>query len=92
MNVESKLPFTDVARNRDFIDGLHLPSHEQVHVGRMFDAPLPPIVRDTPQDQNVPTADPRQPSGFVDNGSLVTFLAGVDRQSQADVLNSMLLA
>ena len=92
MNVESKLPFTDVARNRDFIDGLHLPSHDQVHVGRMFDAPLPPIVRDTPQDQNVPTADPRQPSGFVDNGSLVTFLAGVDRQSQADVLNSMLLA
>lgn len=83
----------NVAQKLQFIQALDLPARNQAHVGRVFATPPAPMVRDGAQTQdNVPTADPRQPSGFVDNGSLVTFLAGVDRQSQADVLNSMLLA
>ena len=82
-----------VARKLQFIEALEMPERNQAHVGRRFASPPKPIVRDdTPTQDNVPTADPRQPSGFIDNGSLVSFLAGVDRQSQADVLNSMLLA
>lgn len=76
-----------------FIDTLELPPRDQVHAGRLFAMTPSPLVRaDEPTTDNVPTADPSNPSGFVDNGSLVSFLAGVDRQSQADVLNSMLLA
>jgi hypothetical protein len=82
-----------VTRKLQFIEALEMPERNQAHVGRRFASPPKPIVRDdTPTQDNVPTADPRQPSGFIDNGSLVSFLAGVDRQSQADVLNSMLLA
>ena len=45
-----------------------------------------------PTTDGVPTADRNKPSGFVDSGSLVSFVAGVDQQKQADVLNSTLLA
>jgi hypothetical protein len=37
-------------------------------------------------------ADPTQPAGYVDAGSLVSFVAGVSQQNQDDVLNSTLLA
>lgn len=92
MSVEQK-PHISAQKKMQFIEALDLPSNNQVHVGRMFAIAPKPILRGDAQTQdNVPTSDPRQPSGFVDNGSLVSFLAGVDRQSQADVLNSMLLA
>jgi hypothetical protein len=82
-----------VEKKMQFISALDLPARHEVHVGRTFaSAPIPLVGDGTPTQDNVPTADPREPSGFIDNGSLVSFLAGVDRQSQADVLNSMLLA
>lgn len=84
---------TVMTEKMKFIQALELPSRDQAHAGRLFAAmPMPLVADDAPTTDKVPTADPTNPSGFVDNGSLVSFLAGVDRQSQADVLNSMLLA
>ncbi len=77
----------------DFVKNLELPPRDMVHVGReatvlfgpMFDA-------SAATTDGVITANPAKPSGFVDDGSLVTFVAGISAQNQADVLNSTLLA
>lgn len=39
-----------------------------------------------------PTPPTTQPSGYVDDGSMVSFVAGVNQQHQQDALNSTLLA
>ncbi|WP_284620749.1 hypothetical protein [Aquabacterium humicola] len=63
------------------VSQLSLPAPNQVHAGRNFPAALadapPPITK---------------PEGFVEKGSLVSFVAGVSPQNRDDVLNSTLLA
>ncbi len=77
----------------DFINSLELPPADLVHVGRKATVPTKPmILAGVPTTDGVATADPSKPSGFVDSGSLVSFVAGVGQQNQADVLNSTLLA
>jgi hypothetical protein len=59
------------------IDQLEIADRDMVHAGRAFTSP-PEL--------------PELPTGFVDKGSLVCFVAGVSTQAQSDVLNSTLLA
>lgn len=76
-----------------FINSLELPPAELVHVGRKATIPIMSMIAaGVPTTDGVATADPAKPSGFVNSGSLVSFVAGVSPQNQADVLNSTLLA
>lgn len=75
-----------------FVNSLTLPSADMVHVGRKATAPILRAMVAGPTTDGVVTADPSKASGFVNDGSLVSFVAGVSQQNQADVLNSTLLA
>ena len=71
-------PTADIAKRQRFIETLELP-------------PIPEALRGISLGSVVqPEAD--QPEGYVDDGSLISFVSGVSGQSRADVLNSTLLA
>ena len=70
-------PTADIAKRQRFIETLELP-------------PVPETLRGLSLGTVQPEAD--QPEGYVDDGSLVSFVSEVSGQSRADVLNSTLLA
>lgn len=72
-----------------FIESLEIPSREEIEA-LPGGGDIPPDPAGTVD--GVPTADPDKPSGFVNQGSLVSFVTGLNPQNQADVLNSTLLA
>ena len=76
---------------KKFLDTLELPDRDTVHAGRRFTFPTLPAPAGGKTD-GVPTHDPTKASAAIDDGSLVSFVAGVSLQHQADALNSTLLA
>ncbi len=68
-----------ISERLDFINSLQLPSSNlALPAGLLKDSPTPP-----PDDSK---------GGYVVDGSLVSFVAGLDSQNKSDVLNSTLLA
>jgi hypothetical protein len=60
-------------------------------IGFVRELALPPVERTRGPAAAPPVAD-RGPGAFVDNGALLSFVAGVSAQHQMDALNSLLLA
>lgn len=71
-----------------YVSGLTLIEPAYVHLNRA--SALAPTSINIP-DVNIQNNDGKQ-AGYIDKGSLVSFVAGVSSQNQSDVLNSTLLA